>query len=105
MANTNIEKGGKYAGKPSDRHSKLSGAWNTHKQENQPDWGRIDDQLLFKLIQEATTDDGAVKFGYSRDGGAYSLILYGASEPVKIYEHDDAMMTQTIINILEAYNG
>lgn len=71
----------------------------------QPDWGRIEDRLLWTVIQLVTPDDGAIMFGYSRDGGAYSVRIYGSGEPYTTYYHSDAEMTAFLIELVEAYRG
>lgn len=45
------------------------------------DWGGIEPELLQCLIERVTAQDGAVRFGYSRDGGAYSVGIYGDGKP------------------------
>lgn len=71
----------------------------------QPDWGRIEDRLLWTVIQRVTPDDGAIMFGYSRDGGAYSVRLYGAGEPFTSYFHRDSEVTEFLISLAEEYSG
>jgi hypothetical protein len=71
----------------------------------QPDWGRIDMELLWKVIQATTSDDGAVMFGYSRDGGAYSVKIYDGGEPMKEYFHRDEELIEFLLGILEVFNG
>jgi len=68
----------------------------------QPDWGRLDPDLLWKVIQRCTQDDGAVMFGYSRDGGAYSIKVYDGGEPEKAYFHTDAEVVDFLSFLLEA---
>lgn len=82
----------------------VSGVALKFQQKNrgeQPDWGRIDPELLWKLIQRMTVDDGAVMFGYSRDGGAYSLKVYSGGEAEKAYFHTDAEILSFIGYLLE----
>jgi len=74
-------------------------------EQNQPDWGRIEDRLLWQLIQVATADDGAILFGYSRDGGAYACTLFVGDEKEKLYFHSDAEITEAIINMIEVLRG
>lgn len=40
------------------------------------DWRNVQPDLLVWFVELATRDDCAVRFGYSRDGGAYSLGIY-----------------------------
>lgn len=45
------------------------------------DWGTANPLTLQALIANVTAQGGAVRFGYSRDGGAYSLGILGDGEP------------------------
>jgi hypothetical protein len=72
---------------------------------DQPDWGRVDAELLWKVIQACANGDGAVMFGYSRDGGAYNVKVYDGGEPVKWYGHTDQELTEFLYGILEVYDG
>lgn len=49
------------------------------------DWETVDAALVVKAIATAALVDGAIRFGVSRDGGAYSLGLYGGGEPTTIW--------------------
>lgn len=45
------------------------------------DWGSANAELLQRVIEVATAGGGAIRFGYSRDGGAYSVGIYGDGKP------------------------
>lgn len=81
--------------------SKLAEKFNQASKGEQPDWGRIDPELIWKFIQACTSDDGAVMFGYSRDGGAYSLKVYAGGEPEKAYFHSDGDLIDFMTYLLE----
>lgn len=81
--------------------SKLAQRFAQGKQGEQPDWGRIDPELLWRFIQRCTADDGAVMFGYSRDGGAYSIKVYAGGEPEKGYFHSDAELIDFMQYLME----
>lgn len=89
------------AGVSKGTKSKLSERFSQATRGEQPDWGRIEPELVWKLIQRCTQDDGAVMFGYSRDGGAYSLKVYAGGEPEKAYMHSDAELVDFITYLLE----
>lgn len=40
------------------------------------DWGLIDGKTLIDLVQVIAAKGGAVRLGYTRDGGAYSVGIY-----------------------------
>jgi len=81
--------------------SKLAERVSQATRGEQPDWGRIDPDLVWRFIQRCTADDGAVMFGYSRDGGAYSVKVYAGGEPEKIYAHTDAEIIDLMNFIME----
>lgn len=45
------------------------------------DWVGVDAGLLQQVIATITATGGAVRFGYSRDGGAFSIGIYGDGKP------------------------
>lgn len=45
------------------------------------DWSKADAESIRELIAFAGMAGGAIRFGYSRDGGAYSLGIYGDGPP------------------------
>lgn len=82
--------------------NKIAARFESGVNSQQPDWGRIDPELIWKVIQACTEDDGAVMFGYSRDGGAYSLKVYAGGEPEKVYFHTDGEMIDFMSYLVEA---
>lgn len=40
------------------------------------DWSTVDPVPLIRLISTVSSQNGAVRFGYTRDGGAYSIGVY-----------------------------
>lgn len=51
------------------------------KNDTVADWGGVDPDTLRKVIETVTLGGGAIRFGYTRDGGAYSLGIYGDGKP------------------------
>lgn len=45
------------------------------------DWRKANGDLLRDTIHLAASTGGALRFGYSRDGGALSLGIYGDGDP------------------------
>lgn len=45
------------------------------------DWESVDREILVKAVASAAKVGGALRFGYSRDGGAYAIGIYGDGEP------------------------
>lgn len=89
----------------SSKHEAVRARLAAQQHSEQPDWGRIEDRLLWTVIQRVTPDDGAIMFGYSRDGGAYSIRIYGAGDPYTSYFHRDDEVTTFLIQLAEEYSG
>ncbi len=73
----------KKAAKPVERRRKRN-------DETPADWGGCDPKILVSAIESVTKCGGAIRFGYSADGGAYSIGIYGDGEPFTEYKPGDA---------------
>lgn len=49
--------------------------------DNDADWTAVEPGPLRALIGAITATGGAVRFGYTKDGGAFSLGVYGDGKP------------------------
>lgn len=49
------------------------------------DWNTVDPPLLQQVIATVASAGGAIRFGYTRDGGAYSIGFLGDGEPYTEY--------------------
>jgi len=57
-----------------------------NRQPSEPaDWGTVTPEVIHTLVASVTAIGGAVRFGYSRDGGAYSIGILGDGEPYTEY--------------------
>jgi len=56
------------------------------------DWTQIDAKVLVHSIAAVSAAGGALRFGYSRDGGAYALGVYGDGDTYTEFEHDPQAM-------------
>lgn len=52
-----------------------------NKGNNIADWAKATPSILTCAITAAANTGGALRFGYSRDGGAYAVGVYGDGEP------------------------
>jgi len=63
----------------STKHFKSRGL--NRKSATTADWVTADALTLQRAISAAAITGGALRFGYSRDGGAYAIGIYGDGEP------------------------
>jgi len=64
----------KAAARAEGRKRVLDGGGNT------ADWGSVDAELLRYAVAAVSVAGGAVRFGYTRDGGAYAIGVYDNGE-------------------------
>lgn len=51
----------------------------------QADWTSVDAEAIKAAIGSLTASGGAIRFGYTRDGGAYAVGILGDGEPYTDY--------------------
>jgi hypothetical protein len=99
MANQSPKKSGK---------SRLSMIRNVKSEDanNVADWGTITPSILIDLVQVVAAAGGATRFGYTRDGGAYSVGIYLDDDRETFYfkpadDIDDAIsqLTEMLRNV------
>lgn len=91
---------GSKAAHPS-KYGKLSAAGASQE----PDWARINMDLIAATIAAVTKDDGGIMFGYTRDGGAYTVKVYDGAQVDKFYAHSDDEITNILNGIWEVNRG
>ena len=52
---------------------------------NVADWASVDPTKIVRAIAAISRAGGAIRFGYTRDGGAYALGIMGDGEPYTEY--------------------
>jgi len=53
--------------------------------EGVADWANANPALLHRAICNVAATGGAIRFGYTRDGGAYAVGILGDGEPYTTY--------------------
>jgi len=69
------------------KHNKKGGTRRVGTQSNgEPvDWMQADGQLLLHAVATVAYKGGALRFGYTRDGGAITVGVYGDGDPYTDY--------------------
>lgn len=63
------------------------------------DWASADASILSRAICAAAITGGALRFGYSRDGGAYAVGIYGDGEPYTEFLKPGEDLDQMLVDI------
>jgi len=69
------------------------------------DWGNASAELVVRAIERASFTGGALRFGYSRDGGAYSIGIYGDGDPYTTYLKPNEDMDVWLQDIIDLYDS
>lgn len=68
------------------------------------DWATANPTLCLRAIEIASCNGGALRFGYTRDLGAYSIGIYGDGDPYTVViapSNDIDITLQDIIDLFE----
>lgn len=69
------------------------------------DWESADALTLQKAIATAARTGGALRFGYSRDGGAYAVGIYGDGEPYTEFVKPSEDVTAFLVEVIELFEA
>ena len=67
------------------------------------DWSEVDGELLRKAVAAIARLGGAVRLGYTRDGGAYAIGIYGDGEPFTEYVPPSQDVDAYLRELIEDY--
>lgn len=97
---------GKRLSKRSDEYKSVFGNAPRHNGANDggADWGGATSDTLYRLIDTVTSRGGAVRFGYTRDGGAYALGFYYGSEATTEYCRPSEDLEDFLVRWIEFYS-
>jgi len=68
------------------------------------DWAGVDGSLVVKAIAAVAANGGALRFGYTRDGGAYSVGFYGDGDPWTEYISPNDDVDGFLKGVIEDYD-
>ena len=67
------------------------------------DWGSADGELLKRAIAAVALMGGALRLGYTRDGGAYAIGIYGDGDPFTEYVPPSDDIDEYLKGVIEDY--
>lgn len=85
------------------RKAKAEQPRRRRQNSSEADWGGIESDKLRRIVAAITKCGGAVRFGYSRDGGAYSIGVYGDGKPYTEFHPEDEGVTEWLEGIAEDF--
>lgn len=69
------------------------------------DWANADATLLLQLVCDVAVEGGAVRYGYTRDGGAYSIGLYLGDNSKTYYCNEVEGINEKLTELIEYFRG
>ena len=74
------------------------------KTEVTADWTRVDADVLRRAIASVARTGGALRFGYSRDGGVYAIGVLGDGDPYTLWERETESVDITLAELAEYFD-
>jgi len=69
------------------------------------DWHNANPENVLRLVCVVAVSGGAVRFGYTRDGGAYSIGIYSGELSKTYYCNEKDGIDGTIKELIEYFEG
>ena len=69
------------------------------------DWASVAPELLSRVVSAITRRQCAIQFGYTRDGGNYSIRIVGDGEPYNEYPEGTAAIEQLLVSLCDDFEA
>lgn len=69
------------------------------------DWASANSSLVTRAICIAASGGGAIRFGYSQDGGAFAIGIYGDGKPYTEFVAPSENIDDVLEDIIELFEG
>lgn len=69
------------------------------------DWSRVDTECLVDTLGTVAACGGALRLGYTRDGGAYAIGVYGDGDPYTLYIRPSDDIDEALRDIRAGFNA
>lgn len=69
------------------------------------DWGSISADVIKTAVVEVSRTGCAIRFGYSRDLGAYAVGVVGDGDPYTIWGASEDEIVEKLTNLAESFAG
>lgn len=73
--------------------------------DNVADWGSADPKILLRAVETLANRGGALRLGYSRDGGAYAIGIYLSNDRYTEYVRPHEDINYYLQSLVEDFDG
>ena len=77
----------------------------TRKGDGVADWANASADLLLRLVCVVAVEGGAVRYGYTRDGGAYSIGIYLGADSKTYYCNEKDGVDDKLKELIEYFTA
>lgn len=74
-----------------------------HRSHQPCSYDQIEPELLAGVIRWIAKSGGAIRFGLTRDQGAYAIGIYGEGDPFTEYMHGSEDLTEFLLELIKDY--
>lgn len=86
----------------SSKGAKTAPVWRSNTRSAEPcNWSDIEPNTLRGCVDAVARSGGAIMFGVTSDGGAYSVCVLHGSQKIKEYPHGKAECEEVLQNMLQ----
>jgi len=76
---------------------------NRRRQSQPADWTSVSADAIRSAIVAASNAGGALRFGYTSDGGAYAVGIYGDGEPYTEFYTPSEDLDAALLDIMQSF--
>lgn len=88
---------------PNEARNRTTTRRNRRRQSAPADWASVPADAIRSAIVAASNCGGALRFGYTSDGGAYAVGIYGDGEPYTEFYTPAEDMEAALLDIMQSF--
>lgn len=88
---------------PNEARSRNARRRNRRRQSQPADWASVSADAIRSAIVAASNTGGALRFGYTSDGGAYAVGIYGDGDPYTEFYTPSEDMEAALLDIMQSF--
>lgn len=82
---------------------KRKGRRYQEQQSFNADWASVEADVIRNAIEQVGRTGCAIRFGYSRDGGAYAVGIVGDGDPYTVWGASSEEITEKLLKLTDSF--
>jgi len=88
---------------PNEARNRNASRRNRRRQSTPADWTGVSADAIKSAIVAASNAGGAIRFGYTSDGGAYAVGIYGDGDPYTEFYTPSEDLDAALLDIMQSF--